>query len=255
MEKISRGKRASEKQKLYLINYLENNIDLSNDKFITIADMKYREKKWQELTLALNALGGTYKDSVKWRKYWRDLRLHTFEKCRTIRKFSDSKALSALEERIIKLTTEKTNNDVSTSEFSTELQADTSLQNMGATSVMEQSIEIVSTDDECAESGIKVEETSYIEDSSYAFESVSCNQGKRKRRKQLENIQLDKLYELELRKLREMETSNDIKRQQLELIKKQTTATEEQTKAIKANTLAKEALIAKLQDIIFVKKA
>uniref|UniRef100_W8BWG1 Uncharacterized protein n=1 Tax=Ceratitis capitata TaxID=7213 RepID=W8BWG1_CERCA len=181
--------------------------------------------------------------------------LHTFEKCRTIRKFSDSKALSALEERIIKLTTEKTNNDVSTSEFSTELQADTSLQNMGATSVMEQSIEIVSTDDECAESGIKVEETSYIEDSSYAFESVSCNQGKRKRRKQLENIQLDKLYELELRKLREMETSNDIKRQQLELIKKQTTATEEQTKAIKANTLAKEALIAKLQDIIFVKKA
>lgn len=32
MEKVARGKRASENQKEYLINYLEENVDIANDK-------------------------------------------------------------------------------------------------------------------------------------------------------------------------------------------------------------------------------
>lgn len=32
MEKATRGKRANENQKEYLINYLEDNVDIANDK-------------------------------------------------------------------------------------------------------------------------------------------------------------------------------------------------------------------------------
>ncbi|XP_017460867.1 PREDICTED: uncharacterized protein LOC108354186 [Rhagoletis zephyria] len=77
MEKIPRGKRASENQKEFLINYLEDNVHIANDKFMTADGAESREEKWKELAVSLNALGGTQKDGAKWKKYWSDLKLHT----------------------------------------------------------------------------------------------------------------------------------------------------------------------------------
>ncbi|XP_073828596.1 uncharacterized protein [Musca autumnalis] len=106
MEKIARGKRASEAQKEYLINFLEENVDLANDKFCAVDGAKYREDKWKEMAGNLNALGGTKKDGP-------DLRQHTRSKYMLIKKeekrsgingLRKMKQLSEIEERIINIT-------------------------------------------------------------------------------------------------------------------------------------------------------
>lgn len=79
-EKITRGKRPSDDQKMFLIEYLEGHEDLAHDRLECLGGAHNRDLLWKSLAIKLNALGGTHKDGPKWRKYWMDQKLHSKER-------------------------------------------------------------------------------------------------------------------------------------------------------------------------------
>ncbi|XP_017469045.1 PREDICTED: uncharacterized protein LOC108361022 [Rhagoletis zephyria] len=223
MEKIPRGKRASENQKEFLINYLEDNVDIANDKFVTADGAKFREEKWKELAVSLNALGGTHKDGAEWKKYWSDLKLHTRTKYSAIRQaeqisgingLSRAKALSPLEERIIKITTVQAVDGDETGEVGFEA-LDMAEASHNLADIVEETFEVVVAECEldgtaaattledattCPMIGASTSTAAAIRGSTAAARSRG-----RKRKAQAENPQLEKLFRLEEIKVRQME--------------------------------------------------
>ncbi|XP_055911344.1 uncharacterized protein LOC129945557 [Eupeodes corollae] len=75
--KAKRGAKASDTQKNYLVEFLQNRPDLANDKFPKhLQSSNYRDNEWELLSVELNSLGGAIKTASKWRKYWKDLTIN-----------------------------------------------------------------------------------------------------------------------------------------------------------------------------------
>ncbi|XP_017471837.1 PREDICTED: uncharacterized protein LOC108363086 [Rhagoletis zephyria] len=83
------------REKEFLINYLEDNVDIANDKFVAADGAKFREEKWKELAVSLNGLGGTQEDGAKWKKKYSAIR--QAEQSSGINGLSRAKALLPLE--------------------------------------------------------------------------------------------------------------------------------------------------------------
>lgn len=60
--------KVGEEQRLYLVEFLEQNPELRNGKFTPTFTYKTSQKCWNEIALQLNAVGPVQKDWKQWRK-------------------------------------------------------------------------------------------------------------------------------------------------------------------------------------------
>ncbi|XP_037936693.1 uncharacterized protein LOC119670507 [Teleopsis dalmanni] len=71
---MENDKKASEQQKLVLLEFIESNKQFSKD------SSHVKKKVWKILAERLNGLGGANKSGKKWRKFWLDLKNHIKDK-------------------------------------------------------------------------------------------------------------------------------------------------------------------------------
>ncbi|XP_058974704.1 uncharacterized protein LOC131802777 [Musca domestica] len=252
MEKSVRGKRASEEQKEFLINFLEENVDLANDKFCTVDGAKYREEKWKELAECLNAIGGTMKDGAKWRKYWSDLRQHTRSKYLLMKRDEQKsgingpkkiKQLSEVEQRIINITKIEAVDGDKTQEMGFLCSPGVHVENNSSDiCYQEDMVEIL--DDQIVELD---EDLETGENSTFTIKLGGKRPRKEKRKVALypDESQFEILFKIEEEKVEAMRKSNTLKEREIEAIK-------EQTEAIKADTQAKVDFLKRIQEVIQV---
>ncbi|XP_073841397.1 uncharacterized protein [Musca autumnalis] len=74
--------RASSEQIRYLVDFMTNNKDLASGKFAKMNGKLESKKKWEELSVSLNSLGGADKSPDQWHTVWRDVKSRTSQKCR-----------------------------------------------------------------------------------------------------------------------------------------------------------------------------
>lgn len=188
-------------------------------------------------------------------------RLHTRTKYSAIRQaeqrsgvngMSRAKALSPLEERVIKITTIQAVDGDETGEVGFEA-LDMVETHHNLTDIVEETLEVVVAEYEldgsapatvlenattCPMLGASTSTAATVRGSTTAARSRG-----RKRRAQAENPQLEKFFRLEEIKVREMEKANNLKREQIEAVK-------EQTEAIKAGTQMKACILQKLENLV-----
>lgn len=74
------GARGSDNQKKELVFHLEKDLALAKNQFNTQDGKVELRKKWDNLAMKLNSLGGLNKTGFGWKKYWDDLRTRVRKK-------------------------------------------------------------------------------------------------------------------------------------------------------------------------------
>lgn len=202
--------------------------------------------------------------------FFTNIRLHTRTKYSSIKQaeqrsgingLSQLKALSPLEERIIKITTKEAVDGDETPEVGFEqnpiLDRSEILLAETIDDVVEQSLQEIQSDCEnsgsvAANTATDVATTTSALLGRNSSAAATTRPRRRKRRTQAETPQYDKFFKIEERKVAEMEIANNLKKEQIAVLREQVEATKKQTEAIKAGTQAKEEIVAKLDNLIRV---
>lgn len=89
-----RAARADHAQKVLLIDFMEENLELARNQFETTDGNNTKIAKWNELSRQLNALGAAKKSSDQWRKYWTDFQSNAKERIAAYQKRKDESGVN-----------------------------------------------------------------------------------------------------------------------------------------------------------------
>lgn len=109
-EKNSENKKVTQQQKVYIVDFMQENYSFLMGKFSSMDGRMKKNLKWHEFGEMLNKLGPPVKDIAKWKKTWADMKAETKKKFQSKRQNLNTSgagpidiAFSQLDEKIVQI--------------------------------------------------------------------------------------------------------------------------------------------------------